>query len=46
MKILPQKDGMDGFFATVLKRKWTLNKARRVEYDKNDFFILILFLKN
>ena len=22
MKILPQKDGMDGFFATVLKRKW------------------------
>ena len=22
MKIQPQKDGMDGFFATVLKRVW------------------------
>jgi hypothetical protein len=22
MKILPQKDAMDGFFAVVLKKKW------------------------
>jgi hypothetical protein len=22
MKVMPQRDGMDGFFATVLKRAW------------------------
>jgi hypothetical protein len=28
MKILPQKDGMDGFFATVLKRKWKKKRSK------------------
>jgi hypothetical protein len=45
MKILPQKDGMDGFFATVLKRKWKKKRSKRFKSIRLFFNCILIFYK-